>query len=293
MKKEKIIAFLENRLTAAEKKAIDDKIKTDANFAAEVKEIEIDWKIQLMVSNAFLKTKLKEREASSEKKETPFFSSKKNLLQAASKETMFSKELKRRGSPAPVIKVIPMWQRYMKPLGIAASVLFLLTIGTHQWSSINYSNEALISDFYDSDLALSRTMGAAETSILSSMETAIQEGQYAAAIQEGTNLLTTKIDGTTQVRANYLMAQAYQRQKDYPNAIRRFEIVENLAIGRAKKKAQINSILLMMVNGNKQGALVKLRSIKTAEADNLGAADLELLDNLEKRLTHPLRSLIE
>ena len=298
MKKEKIIAFLEQRLTAAEEKAINDKIKTDANFAAEVKEVELDWRIQLMTSKALLKAKMKEWETASTKKETPFFASKKDWQQAAAKATMFSNVVNTGNNPPPVIEeptsiIIPMWQRYLKPLGIAASILFLSIIGVQQWSDANYSNKALMSDFYDGDLALSRTMGAAETTSLSNIETAIQQGQYVAAIQEGANLLAAEIDETTKVRANYLMAQAYQRQKDYPNAIRHFEVVENLATGRARKKAQINGILLQVANGNKAAAIAKISSIKNTEADNLGTVDLQLLENLEKKLTHPLRSLIE
>lgn len=299
MKKEKIIAFLEKRLTVVEEKAIADKMITDADFAATVEDIKTDWKIQLMASSALSNTKMKEWETASKKEEAPFFASKENWTHALSQETSFLRQLKDdddvEDGPKPTPKpiVVSMWRRYMKPLAIAASLLFLFTIGTFQWSNANLSSTTLLTDYYEGDLALSRTMGAKETSILSNMETAIQAGQYATAIQAGENLLAAQIDGTTQVKVNYLMAQAYQRQNDYPNAIRYFEIVEKLAVGTAKKKAQINSILLQVASGDRRAAMFKLRSIKEVEADNLGTADLKLLDDLEKKLTHPLRFLVE
>ena len=264
MNKAKIIAYLEGRLSEKERQEIADKQATDTDFAKKMADIKADWEIEVMVGRDYLKSQMKEW--------------KKGIVDAEKIEPT----LKEDG------KVIPFWRKNIFKLSIAASILFLLALGTQQWGSANLSNQAIFSEYYTSTLP--QTKGTANDNQLIAIIKLTESEAYDNALEQANQLLSATTDEELQIKINHQIGQIYQQQQDYPNAIEYAKNVIQATNNNSPiwQQTQFNLIVLHLLNGETNRAESKIESLKTQ--GNLSPDELEKLNQLEEKIKHPLRA---
>jgi len=192
-------------------------------------------------------------------------------------------------TPVSTPKIIPIWRRYLKPLSIAASLLLVFT--TYQWSHINYSNDSLMKDY---NISTDRGVKSSTTPTVSSkIERLLKNGQYNQAVQAAEQQLNSAISVDEKIAINESLATTFKNQKNYSKAIIYLENLEKLTSEETKFNQQLNIILLHVLNENKTKALDKIKTVRIANGANLGKDDLDKLSKIERKITHPLRFLVE
>lgn len=294
MNKEKIIAFLDGQLISSEQKAITQKILTDVKFAAEVDKVKENWEIQTMMGHAALKEQMAQWETV-EKEEDLSLSSKKNWKNALSKEAIFLEELKQKGKAQSTKKrsgkteIVPIWKKIVRPLSMAASFLLVILAGIFFWSTNTISNQALFDEYYNAKIMTTGRGGAVTNKNIETIEQLFYQGNTQIAIENATKLLPT-LSEVEQFNVNYIIAQAYQQQQDYPNAIRYFEAMEKTEVQNIKIKIQQNIIALHILNNDEEQAINKIKTIQAQELSARNADEKAQLNTLMRQLEHPLRT---
>lgn len=223
-----IDAFLTNRLDPEEKAAFEKAMEEDETLKEEVQDRKIERSLMQQMVRKEYQEKLKDWLPSSEDLTREI----KQPLEEGGKEGE---------KPARASAMRIQLSRRLLRLSLAASFLLLLGLATRYWLSNNYSNEALVAQFYldpSSDLADVTRQGDPDTTdpTLNQARLAYEKQEYAEAIG-----LLKSISDQNETR-QYLLAHSQYQQGAYQEGRENFVQVENRA-GRYREKAQYYQLL--------------------------------------------------